>query len=271
MDNTFSSPFTFSQSSLQDYVDCPRRFQLRYIEQFHWPAVESAPVLENEQRQIEGQNFHRLLQQFFIGLPAEKLTPFTSTENLRRWWDNFMTDPPQVADHSLYTELTLSTPIENHLIVAKYDLVAVNPRRSAIIYDWKTYRRRPGNPWLANRMQTKIYQSLLFKSGKHLNNDQPFTSEKAEMIYWFADFPEEPAKFSFDESKVRNTWNELKQLVKEIVAKQSFPMTDDEKLCGYCVFRSYCERGIKASDGEALGTGPAIDNFSYDQIQETEF
>ncbi len=23
--------FTFSQSSLQDYLDCPRRFQLRYV------------------------------------------------------------------------------------------------------------------------------------------------------------------------------------------------------------------------------------------------
>ena len=43
--------FIFSQSSLQYYFDCPRRFQLRYIEHLAWPAVETEPVLENERRQ----------------------------------------------------------------------------------------------------------------------------------------------------------------------------------------------------------------------------
>ena len=68
------SGFAFSQSSLQDYSDCPRRFQLRYIEQLQWPAVETEPVLENERRQQEGQLFHRMVQQHLIGLPAEKLS-----------------------------------------------------------------------------------------------------------------------------------------------------------------------------------------------------
>ena len=54
--------FTFSQSSLQDYFDCPRRFQLRYIEQVAWPAVETEPMLENERRQQAGLHFHRLVQ-----------------------------------------------------------------------------------------------------------------------------------------------------------------------------------------------------------------
>ena len=69
-DSSLPDRFTFSQSSLQDYTDCPRRFQLRYIEQLKWPAVESEPVLDNERRQQEGQLFHRLVQQHRIGLPA---------------------------------------------------------------------------------------------------------------------------------------------------------------------------------------------------------
>jgi len=32
------APFTFSQSSLQDYYDCPRRFELRYLSRLIWPA-----------------------------------------------------------------------------------------------------------------------------------------------------------------------------------------------------------------------------------------
>jgi len=33
--------FRFSQASLQDYVDCPQRFQLRYLAALQWPAVEA--------------------------------------------------------------------------------------------------------------------------------------------------------------------------------------------------------------------------------------
>ena len=35
---------TLSQSSLQDYVDCARRFQLRYLDRLSYPAIESEPA-----------------------------------------------------------------------------------------------------------------------------------------------------------------------------------------------------------------------------------
>ena len=61
---------SLSQSSLQDYNDCPRRFELRYIQHLAYPAVESEPALENEKHQQEGEYFHRLVQQHMIGIPA---------------------------------------------------------------------------------------------------------------------------------------------------------------------------------------------------------
>ena len=82
--------FKFSQSSLQDYFDCPRRFQLRYIEHLAWPAVETEPVLENERRQQEGNFFHRMLQQHLLGLPVEKLTRLANSPDLSRWWENYL-------------------------------------------------------------------------------------------------------------------------------------------------------------------------------------
>ena len=272
MANILSSPFTFSQSSLQDYVDCPRRFQLRYMDKLQWPAVETAPELENERRQIEGQNFHKMVQQYYIGLPSEKLTSFASTENLKRWWDNFLAHPPQVVDQTLYTELVLSAPIANYRIVAKYDLITIDPGISATIYDWKTSRRRPNNSWLASRMQTKVYQALIIEAGRHLNNGKSFRPDTVEMIYWFSDFPDQPAKFNFDEKKFANTWNELSQLIQEIQARQSFPLTEDEKMCAYCVFRSYCDRGIQAGmEEDESDSDPMVENFNFDQIQEIEF
>ncbi|MCJ7584230.1 MAG: PD-(D/E)XK nuclease family protein, partial [Anaerolineales bacterium] len=117
------NPFTFSQSSLQDYADCPRRFQLRYIEQLAWPAVETEPAIENERHQQEGVLFHRLVQQHLIGLPAEKLARLANTPDLRRWWGNWQ-DFRSLADlGSLYPELTLSAPLGEHRLLAKYDLV----------------------------------------------------------------------------------------------------------------------------------------------------
>jgi hypothetical protein len=264
-------PFTFSQSSLQDYVDCPRRFQLRYIEKLQWPAIETAPVLENERRQIEGQIFHRMVQQFFIGLPAEKITALASTENLSRWWGNFIAHTPQVEGYTLYTESTLSAPLENHRILAKYDLLAIKPGEHAIIFDWKTYRKRPKNSWMVARMQTKVYLSLLLQAGKHLNNGESFEPGQIEMVYWYADFPDEPSRFTAKLKNKINTWSEIQQLVKEIQAKQSFPLTEDERFCGYCVFRSFCERGINASEGEEFDSKVANEIFDFDQIQEIEF
>ena len=35
---------TFSQGSLQDYTQCPRRFQLRFLLNQPWPALELPAV-----------------------------------------------------------------------------------------------------------------------------------------------------------------------------------------------------------------------------------
>ncbi len=42
--------FDFTQSNLQDYIDCPYRFNLRYIRHAKWPALIVDDALEFEQR-----------------------------------------------------------------------------------------------------------------------------------------------------------------------------------------------------------------------------
>jgi CRISPR/Cas system-associated exonuclease Cas4 (RecB family) len=272
------APFSFSQSSLQDYVDCNRRFQLRYIEQLQWPAVETAPVLENERRQLEGQQFHRMLQQYFLGLPAEKIAYMadnSGSQNLARWWGNFIsagaTGLAGLSGQKFLPEQALSAPLGKHRCMAKYDLIAVRDGQAAI-YDWKTYHKRPRDEWMAARLQTRVYQSLLVKAGAHLNGGQPFAPEQVSMIYWYADFPDEPARFDYDAARYKNDWDELSALISEISARQSFPLTADEKKCAYCSFRSFCERGVSA--GEAEDTEDRLDpgwDVNLEQIQEIEF
>ncbi len=264
---------TLSQSSLQDYADCPRRFQLRYLDQLAYPAIETEPALENEQHQQEGETFHRLVQQHLLGIPAEKITPLANTPNLRRWWDNYLSHFTfSATPQALYPELTLSAPLPPYRLLAKFDLVALLPDGKAIIYDWKTYRKRPKNESLAARWQTRVYRALLVRAGNQLNSGHPLTPEQIEMVYWFSDFPTEPAHFPYTPIQYKRDWDALETRAAEIANRAEFPLVEPEKTdstCARCSYRSYCNRGVKAAEGEAeeIDTRPEI---NLEQIGEIE-
>jgi CRISPR/Cas system-associated exonuclease Cas4 (RecB family) len=272
-----ASSFTIlSQSSLQDYVDCSLRFKLRYLERLSYPAMESEPALENEKHQQEGEYFHRLLQQYLVGIPAEQIGRLANTPNLQRWWENFLSDPGLQSlrdDAGLFPESNLSAPLGKHRLLAKYDLIVVKDGK-ATIYDWKTYRKRPRNEWLSARMQTRVYRLLLVKAGMHLNNGQPFAPEQIEMIYWFADFPNEPARFEYTAAQCQRDWDLLLKLSDEIDSASDYPQTDDRQKCLYCTYRSYCERGVRAGDwaeAETESQAEELFDVNFEQIGEIAF
>jgi CRISPR/Cas system-associated exonuclease Cas4 (RecB family) len=267
-------PFTFSQSSLQDYADCPRRFQLRYMEQLRWPAVESEPVIENEHRQIEGQIFHRMIQQNLLGLPRDSLLRLANTPNLVRWWDNFNTTDFGFIDYAQYAEISLSCPVGDHRLLAKYDLIAVKPGEKALIVDWKTYAKRPHDEWMAVRWQTRVYPALLVMAGAHLNNNLPLEPEKIEMIYWYADYPSNPTRFSYDKKQFKRDWSAIEKIVSEISDEHTFALTEDLNTCRFCTYRSYCERGTQAGnidEAEAESESDPSFDVNFEQIGEIEF
>jgi len=267
---------TLSQSSLQDYVDCAQRFKLRYLDRLSYPAVETEPALENEKHQQEGEYFHRLVQQHLIGIPAEQIARFANTPNLQRWWESFLAAPALrgLRDFGgLYPEATLSAPLGKYRLLAKYDLIAIQNGK-AIIYDWKTYRKRPRNEWLSARMQTRVYRALLVNAGAHLNNGKSFEPEQIEMNYWFADFPDDPACFPYTSAQFKRDWDLLVKLADEIDSASSYPLTDDRQKCAFCTYRSYCERGVRAGDidqAEAEMEAEELFDVDFEQIGEIAF
>jgi CRISPR/Cas system-associated exonuclease Cas4 (RecB family) len=267
--------FSFSQSSLQDYYDCPRRFQLRYIEQLAWPAVETEPVLENERRVLQGQLFHRMIQQHLVGLPVEKLSRQANTPELKRWWENYLGQDFNIDDYAKYPEFTLAAPVGTHRLVAKFDLLAFKSGQKAIIFDWKTSTKRPRDEWMAVRMQTRVYRALLVKAGMHLSGGAPIQPEQVEMIYWYADFPTESARFPYTQVQYKRDWDALTAIITEISNHRHFPLTEEEKKCTFCPYRSYCNRGGKAGRQDEAGseTEEITSEFSlnYEQIAEIEF
>jgi CRISPR/Cas system-associated exonuclease Cas4 (RecB family) len=262
--------FTFSQSSLQDYSDCERRFYLRYIEQLAWPAVESEPALENEQHQVEGQTFHRLVQQSLLGLPGEKLTGLANTPTLSQWWENYQIYEFNLSEYEIFPELNLISQIGKHRLTAKYDLVAVGDHKF-FIYDWKTYHKRPSQERMAVTYQTRVYRSLLVRAGGCLIKNKPVNPDEIVMVYWLANFPTQPIQLPYNSSQSLRDWKHLENLTNRIEQQEIFPMTADEKKCKYCQFRSYCDRGISAAsyedDHESL---VEMSDLTMDQIPEIE-
>lgn len=266
-------PFTFSASSLQDYADCARRFQLRYLLQVVWPAAETEPIREAETRQREALVFHRLVQQHLLGLPADTLAPMANSPDLARWWHNYADSGLKFGGSQLRTESKLALLVGPHRLVAKYDLLAVQGKR-AVIYDWKTHARRPRNEYLASRWQTRVYRAMLVKAGSELNAGKPFQPENISMVYWFADFPTEPAEFAYDAQQFKRDWSAIESSIVEISRVEKFPLTEDRKQCRFCVYRSLCDRGERAGPwqeaDDQTADSPPFD-LDFEQVGETEF
>lgn len=267
------SPFTFSQSSLQDYTDCPRRFYLRYIDHLQWPAVGAEPVLENERSQKDGQWFHRMVQQHLLGIPVDKLSQLAVSPNLKSWWQSYLAHPLQSLDKcTRYTELVLSTPLgDGHRLVAKYDLVAIRSGSEALIVDWKTNAKRPRDERMSTRWQTRVYRALLVQAGAHLNGGAAWLPEQVRMIYWYANYPSDPAIFPYSSSQFQHDQEALLRLVNEISVLADFQKTEDEQKCAYCVYRSYCERGVSAGLVDELDDEPDEPTINMEQIQEIAY
>jgi PD-(D/E)XK nuclease superfamily len=212
--------FQFSQGGLQDFVECRRRFQLRYLLRQSWPAVPSEPVLEMERYMQQGARFHRLLQQHRLGLPVERLAPLAQEQDLSRWWENYLHFSQGGGLQALageearyYPEITLVAPLGPFRLLAKLDLLAVTPQGHALILDWKTSRKRPRRLWLAERLQTRVYPYLLTQAGAFLNAGTPFQPEQVEMVYWFADFPDQPERFPYTASAFQADLDYLAEMV----------------------------------------------------------
>lgn len=272
--------FQFSQGSLGDFVDCRRRFQLRYLWKLSWPAVESEPILEHEKFMRQGAAFHHRVQQYLEGVKLERLNAQSDDEILEEWWENFIKHAGFTQDKSLkglFTEITLSAPLGDYRLVAKYDLLLFAEGRVTIV-DWKTSRVRPRRERLGKRAQTRVYPYLLARAGAALNDSVPLAPDQIEMLYWFTNFPTEPMRFDYNQALYQADETYLFDLVNTIqgLDADSYFLTSDEKRCRFCVYRSLCDRGIEAGpldDTEAEWEGDELAELSFDfeQIGEIEF
>lgn len=283
---TLPESFLVSQSNLQDYVDCQRRFQLRHLLHLHWPAVEAEPYLENERMIDQGAQFHKIVRQYLVGVPDDQISnTIVGNEIMQLWWSNFL---HSIKDSNLnmimesgnhhFEEITLSVPLGKFRLIAKYDLLVIRPDGKLIILDWKTSQNHPKRKWLADRLQTHVYPFVLTGAISGLIDGNPVDPSQIEMIYWFTNQPDQLERFYYNDMSYQEDSRYLNNLVTVIDQKSEpiFSLTPDVKRCLFCTYRSLCNRGVKPGDlqhlEEQLEPEPAeAVSLDYDQIGEIEF
>ncbi len=271
--------FIFSQSNLQDYVDCPRRFYLKHLLKLAWPSIESEPVQENEHFRLQGERFHKMIHQLVIGIPVEKISSMNADIVLTSWWENFLASQKDLLENQtsrLFPEFTLSTLYAGYRLLAKYDLLQSSADGTFVIYDWKTYRNRPRRERLAAKLQTRLYLFILSSSA----NPAHKLSGNLKLIYWYANFPSQPEIFTYSPAQYQQDSQYLERLILSIEqaagedSEETFPLTLNAERCLFCVYRSLCDRGTRAGDetsGEEADLASSLEDFDFEQISEVEF
>jgi len=289
--------FAFSQSSLQAYENCPRRFWLAYVAQLPWPAIEASPVREHEQHMRQGAIFHRLIERAENGIdPVLVATGLTSP--LAGWFDAYLHfRPADLPDQFVEIEKVLSIPFgpeaavddpphAGYRLAAKYDLIAAERDGRVVIVDWKSTRRRTEAATLQRRLQSIVYPFALVEGSASLPWG-PVRPEQVEMRYWFTAAPSQPVVLRYDAAQHDANRRRLQSILTSILAgadEADYPRVLDSdinrrRFCNYCVYRSRCDRGAIAGDMDDLDDPEAffaIDpsealEFTLDDVAEIEF
>ncbi len=262
-------PLQLNQSNLQDFLDCPRRFQLKVIDRLSLPAAYSEPIEIFEKSTQLGNRFHLICQQFFSGVDPVLLKNSISDPDLQALWDNFLPYGESLLQYHLYPESLLSISFLDHKLIAKYDLIVeINPEQYLII-DWKTAAKKSPRSKLDKRIQTHLYPFIFSQAGNDLFPNNTISPAFIEMHYWYPLDSDHQELFPYSGEKHAKVKNDLEQILikinNSISERAEFQLTDDQTTCQYCVFRSLCNRGTTA------GTFEKSQLIEYEDLTSVQF
>lgn len=238
--------FVFTQSNLQDYVDCPRRFELRYLMGVRWPARNVDNEVDLRDWLAMGNQFHFMAHQFFSGLSAEVISRSIQDPMLMEWWQRFMAwHDEQDFSGQNHSETVLYAQVNGSRAAAKFDLINQQKDGRYRIIDWKTSLRKPGTARLLDRIQSSFYPLILVLAGKNLSPQAAqILPEQIEMMYWFTSNPDAPVVRGYDQSQFKADQSKYASLFQKIRSKRpgEFLLTEEIRHCQACSYRTMCDR-----------------------------
>lgn len=228
---------TISRTKLHTFLQCQRRFQLRYIHEQAWP--EPPLTEEEEARLARGKQFHQLAERHLLGLPPEPIQHPT----IDAWWQGWLSWVKGLPNGRFLPEFTLTIPIQGVLLRGRFDLVLLANDNSIHIFDWKT-GHAPPRATLRQDWQTRFYLGMMAESGTAVQPQQPPQPTQIKLTYWYTNAPAQT--FSYNQQWHQQNWSELQTYLQSVVLRledeENWPLTDDSTLCQTCPYQILCGR-----------------------------
>jgi hypothetical protein len=268
--------YLFSQHSLNTYLRCRRRFLLKYVDQQPWPMSEEEDPLSYQKHLAQGRTLHQWLEREHLGLDMGPIVAASDDRELRDWWEaTRQFDLGSLPTGLREAELPLVVPLGDYRLYARYDYLALDPGGEAVIVDWKTLTFVPSQRVLRERVQTRVYLYALVAAGAVLTGGTPISPELARMVYWFTNYPDDPATVPYSERAFREDQAELVRLVAEIAGqpREAFTCAEDDRACACCNYRTLCrgERGTPAGAGLDWLDEDIDFELELEQVSELEY
>ncbi|MFN3704759.1 MAG: PD-(D/E)XK nuclease family protein [Thermoflexales bacterium] len=271
---------TFSQHSLSDFQDCPRRFYLRYVAQQAWPAPDetSGGLGQDELDYLrQGRTLHRWIERHWLNISPSNAQWERAPSTLRQWWERFRQTSFDHLPPIRQPEVELVADLGGYRLYARFDLLAYDEAlESVVIVDWKTmgFPQPPSYDFWCKRMQTRVYLYVLVTAGAALFAGRAPAPERCSIWYWLANHPEAPwVRVPYTQAAYELDRRQLGELVAEIARRkdeQDFEQTLDQRQCARCVYRLLCQRTSSSTTDWLLDDDlPLPDDIA--SVQELEY
>ncbi len=242
----------FSQTQIQDYMLCPRRYFLSHIQKITWPEPLSPSFQKIEESNRQGKAFHLFLNRLIQGVSYKELVSQVYETELNLWLKNFKKYNPLPENAKIFSEVELSAIYKEILWIGYIDAAAFLPGKIQI-YDWKTSRNIGDPNVLVKSPQTRLYCFLsMLNHENYKNYCGSITPDQIEMIYWYARFPSNPIHLPYSPELFEKDLIYFKDMAEKLCHENrtDYPQTIQRNNCHVCRFQTYC---FKETDFEQDG------------------
>ncbi|GEM_PF-1098671 len=227
-----------SQSQIQDFQFCHRKYYLAHVRRLAWPAPITPSFRKMEENMRQGKAFHLFVHRYLQNILPENGQPVDPA--IQKWVDNFKAHHPLPAKAQIFTEKEVTTVLGDTIWIGDFDVLAVQPDRIQI-FDWKT-SEKPGDPLrLKNSPQTRLYLFLLLKNLNRFTRSR-LNAENLEMIYWYPNAPLASVRIAYSNEKAQQDESYLQRISAQLSSDQAedYLETDDRQKCSYCRYQKFC-------------------------------